>query len=333
MKHMLSLRICLVGLSLLATALVGRAESVTLRSGRVLAGNVRLEGADTVIVEATFPEVQKYTLKRDELTPGSLYDVLERRGDPKDAAQRRALGELAEQAGLKGMAVADYRAVKQLDPSSAREMDGRVARLLEEIAADVLEDARDLLEEDNPDAALMYLHTILEIYPDTKAAKEAKALMLDVHKTVGTAASVATKTVDEKEAPKLLEEVETHIESGDKKLQGARGHESASVSDQRAVERAIKHYEKGWSGAQKLPVSVAAADLKQRIEAARAKARSRLAEAYLTAGSIHLQRRSIPSAERFCNKACLLDPENKPNHDLHRLILQAKAYSGGILGF
>ena len=54
----------------------------------------------------------------------------------------------------------------------------------------------------------------------------------------------------------------------------------------------------------------------------------RLARAYLTAGSIHLQRYSIPRAEEYCNKACELQPEDKANHALHRLIIEAKIYGG-----
>jgi len=43
----------------------------------------------------------------------------------------------------------------------------------------------------------------------------------------------------------------------------------------------------------------------------------------------HLQRRSIPTAERYCNIACLLDPEGKSNHELHRLIIQVKTLGSG----
>lgn len=319
-------RIVFVGLALFAGAAIASAETIQLRNGSMLAGAVRLEGTDSVIVDATFPKVATFTLKREELAPESLYGVLERRTDPKDAAKRRDLAELADRSGLKGAAIAEYRAVRQLDPSSAKDLDPRIARLIEGIAADILQDARDLLEDDNGQAALMYLHTILEDYPDTKAAKEAKSLMQQTHKTVAEAAVVAVKTVAEKDAPGLLDKIAQHLADGDGKFQAARGHESSSVSDQRSAERAIAHYEKAWEAAKQLPVSVTVPDLKTRIETARDKSKSRLVDAYLTAGTIHLQRRSISSAERYCNKACLLDPENKPNHELHGLILRAKAF-------
>ena len=44
--------------------------------------------------------------------------------------------------------------------------------------------------------------------------------------------------------------------------------------------------------------------------------------------TVHFQRRSLPEAERYCNLACELDPEYKPSHLLHRLVLEARAVSG-----
>lgn len=318
----------LTSLALLSIALTAGAETVQLRDGRVLAGEVRLQGADTVIIDANYPKIGSFTLRRDELAPESLYQVLERRTDPKDAAKRRELGELAETLGLKGLALAEYRAVGRLDPSAAKDLDPRIARLVEGIADDILQDARDLLEDGNPESALMYLHSILEDYPDSKAAKAAKKLMLETHTTVGASATVATKTVSERDAPELVKKVTAHLAAGDKSFEAVRGHEGSTVAAQRAAERALVHYEKAWDGAKQLPVSVAAPELKAGIESLRTQAKAKLVEAYLTAGSIHLGRYSIPTAERYCNKACQLDPENKPNHELHGLILRAKTLGG-----
>ena len=65
-----------------------------------------------------------------------------------------------------------------------------------------------------------------------------------------------------------------------------------------------------------------------RVLKLRSSAKTKLVDAYLTAGTILLERRAIAGAEKYCNNACALDPENKDSHQLHGLILQAK-----ILGY
>lgn len=318
--------------ALLAAPAVLPAEVLELRSGGTLVGDVRLEGPDKIVVDARFPEARTVTLSRDELTPASLYSILERRADPKDAAKHRELGELAARLDLKGVAVADYRAVKQLDPSSAKEMDERIARLCEGIASDLLDDATRELEDGNSRAAMMYLHTILERYPDTRAAKGARELMPKAHEMAGPGTEVAPRTASATAAPKEIDTVAAHLQKGDKAFQPLRGHEGSSVASQHAAEQAISHYERAWEAAKRLPVAAGSPELESRIDVIRARAKQSLVDAYLTAGSIHLQRRSIPSAERYCNKACQLDPENKRNHELHRQIVDAKSVSSGTGG-
>ena len=315
-------------LLLLAIPSTSRGEVVRLVSGETLVGDVRLEGPDKIVLEARFPEERVVTLARDELTPESLFSVLERRTDPKDAAKRKELGELAARLDLKGVAVAEYIAVRRLDPAQSKEMDERITRLREAIAIEVLEDAKDLLEEGNARAAILYLHTVLERYPDSQAAQQARELMPRAHETAGSATDVAPNA-STKPDPKAIDAVQSHVEKGDAAFAPLRGHVGSSVAGQRAAERAIAHYEKAWEAAKKLPVAAAEPELQGRIDTLRERAKQSLVDAYLTAGSIHLQRRSIPSAERWCNKACLVDPDNKRNHELHGQIVDAKSIDSG----
>ncbi len=66
----------------------------------------------------------------------------------------------------------------------------------------------------------------------------------------------------------------------------------------------------------------------ERLVAAQSDLRKRLTAAYLALGTIYLERRALPDADEWCNKACDLDPENKRSHALHTLILQAKIVNG-----
>jgi len=320
--------LAVIGSGLMFVGGAARAETVELQSGGTIAGQVSLGEGDLVIVEARFPRSERLQIRRSDLTPGSLYRVLERRSDPEDPEARKELGSLAEAAGLKGAAIAEFRAVIELDPDSKKEMDERIGALIESLAADILVDARDLLAEGRANAAAMYLHTLMETYPGTKAAKEAARLVPEATKAAGASVDVESRTVDATVAAKTIETVESHLQKGDMATKEVPGHGS-SVADGRSAERAVKHYEAAWESARTLPVATGNRDLDARIAKARTRTKTALVQAYLTAGTVYLQRRALPDAERWCNKACELEPENKQNHTLHKLILQAKALSIG----
>ncbi len=312
----------------IATAPEAMAETVNLRSGATLSGDVKLEGAEGVVVKARFPEEKTYNLKRADLAPESLYEVLERRVEAADAKAHAELGGLAERLGFHGAAIAEYRAVKALDPSSAKDMDAAVGRVRESLAASIVEDAQDELDGGRPLAAIRYLHTVIEKYPDTKAAGDAKALMEKAHEAAGRAAGVAEVTVPAAQAQEVLDTAGMLLEKADEVFTPLRGHGGSTVKDQRIGERALRSYEAAWAQVRRLPVALegkTGAD----VQAVRDRARRSLVDAYLTLGTIFLQRRALPSAEEYCNRACELDPESKDSHDLHRLIIEARAFYYG----
>lgn len=325
-------RATLVLAGLLATAALAAAawaETVTLRSGETLTGEVKLVGDGTIVVAQRFPEERQVTFSRDDLAPESLFEVLDRRTPAGDAAARRKLGDLAAELGLYGRAVAEYRAVKELSPATAKELDAKIAMLLEAIASDVLDDAKDLLESGRARTALMYLHTLRERYAGTPAAREAEGLMARAHKEAAAAADVAPQTVPADDVPKVLARAEANLARGQEAAKDLAGHGGATVKDQRAAEAAIVHLERAWEGARSLPVTSPDADTQRRIAEIRKAAKSELVQAHLHAGTILLGRRSIRSAEEHCNRACELDPDNAENHALHRLIVAAKALGRG----
>ena len=190
------------------------AETVHLKAGDTLVGDVALEGADGVVVEVRYPAVQIVRLRREDLTPDSLLAVIARRTDPKDAAQRRALGEAAEPLGFLEVAVHEYEAVEALDPSASKDMDARLAALFGRIAAALLEDARTLLDEGRPAAALLPLHTLVERYRRTPAAKEAEGMMAAAHRAAGASAEVAQRTVEPRDAERVVGAVEAALARG-----------------------------------------------------------------------------------------------------------------------
>ena len=302
-----------------------RGDSIELRSGETVVGSARLEGKDDVVIDAVYPALEVVKLKRGDLAPASLHAILERAADPADATKRREMGEFAEEKGLLEWAVIDFTIVKRLDPASAKDMDARIAHLNEMLAGMMLLDAQELLVDGKPNAALMFLHALRERFPGTDAAKASDEVAKSAHKAAGASAEVAVQTVPATEAPRVAERAEAHVAKGDAARADLGGHVGSSVAQQRAAERAVGHYESAWALVKTLPVvSSGNESFDQRVIKLRESTKAKLVDAYLTAGTILLERRAIVGAEKYCNFACELDPENKNTHRLHALILQAK---------
>lgn len=321
--------ILLIGAALLSTESAASADTVQLKAGAILVGDVTLMEGGNAQIATRYPREATLKVTREDLMLRSLYDPLDRCADPGDSEAQPRAGELAELSGLFRTAIADYLAVADLRPDLAKEMTVRVHRVWEAVVGGILGEARRLLEDGNPRSALAYLHTLQDVYPGTEAAKRgAKEQMTAAHDHAGGATDVAEKTVPAEWAPKSIEGVQKNVENGHREMRKLEGHEGDSSRDRRAAEKAIKYFESAWEDVKTLPVTATDPDLQAQIRGLRKRVKERLAEAYLTAGSIHLQRYSIPRAEEFCNRACELEPEEKANHALHRLIIEAKINGG-----
>lgn len=158
----------------LASSHSASADTLRLRDGRTIVGDVGIEG-EVLVVTARFPALETLRLTRSELTPDSLIDVLDRRTDPLDVAKRRELGDLAARLGLPANAIAEYRRIRAMDPALAAEMDKRIAAAEEAFAQDLLEDARATATSGMANASVFRFHAIAEQYPATKAAQYALA--------------------------------------------------------------------------------------------------------------------------------------------------------------
>lgn len=117
-------------------------ETVELRSSGTLVGSVRLEGADGVVIEATFLSTEVRNLERGDFAPESMHAILDHAADPADVAKRREMGGFAEANGLLALAIADFAAARTLDPKTAKELDARIAAVEEQIAGEMLFDAQ-----------------------------------------------------------------------------------------------------------------------------------------------------------------------------------------------
>ena len=180
-----------------------RADTIRLKSGAILVGDVAVSDNGDLVVTTRFPEEATLTLKRDELTH-ALPSTMSSTGGPAPKTRMPGwrLGELAESAGLFGMAVSDYLAVAQLRPDLRKDMERRVERVREAIAAEILSDARELLEQGQTQTEPSCISTRFKSDTERReAAKEAKKLMATGHEHAGESAEVGKKTVSGGEGP------------------------------------------------------------------------------------------------------------------------------------
>ncbi len=323
----LPISLCMA-LCLATTGIV--AQTVQLRSGAVLVGDVDItDGGTKILVHVRYPKVEDRLVNRDEVTPRSLYAIFERRADRKSAESVWTIAMLAKEARMYGNAISDLRAFKKLAPKKAHAADTAIKEVRELLAESLLQGARQSLATENPRAALVYIHTIKEQYPETKAARETSKLMSVAHARAGKRVDIAIKTVSEKAAPKVLAKIAKYRGKGDHALEHTNNRNRALIRGSKrrlALDRAIAQYRKAWEAAKTLPVAVESPELQAQIRLTKKVARKLLVGALIEAATLQLSRTSVTKAESYCNEACALDPDNPRLRDVHKTILEAKAY-------
>ena len=297
------------------------AQTLELRSGEVMIGRVTEIGEKSLKIEVSYPVPGARTVERADVEPRSIYAVLSARIDQDDAHARLALAGTCRELGLFAHAIAEAREAARLDPSLRASANDMIAELHAAMAAEVLRQAEAAFAEDRLGSARLAAQTVVRDHRNTAAAKGAADLL----RRLGARASPALRHA-------TADQITAAVESARKGLDRADGsaHATAhgSMRDQRALEREIARLEKAWRAIGDLAPPEEAVTLADRLSSTQAEVRKRLVGAYLTMGSFHLQRRALPDADEWCNKACELDPENHHLHRLHELIVQAKVFSG-----
>lgn len=318
-------------LLLAATAHPLLAQTLELRTGEIVIGRVLEVDDDTIRVEVTFPTVSDRSIRRADIEPRSIYAMLSARIDQADAEAHFALAVTCRKLDLFALAIAEAREAGRLDTSYSSKVDKMISELRGDLAAEVLRNAEHDFTDDRTGSARVAARVVLRDYDDTSSARGAKRLMEKIADRVGPAPREAT-----------AEEIETLVADVRRDLERTEEATSTpahgSMRDQRALERAIARLEKAWEKVGNLVGprgdatpsngTTSARTPADRLSSAQADLRRRLTTAYLSLGSIYLQRRALSDADEWCNKACELDPENHQLHYLHELILQAKIVGG-----
>lgn len=311
----LRLLVALIGAgSCLADAV--SAQALELRSGDVVFGRVVGVSDADVRVAATWPKTGELSLARTDLMPASLYAVLAARIDAANAADHVALAETSLRIGLPLHAIAEYREAARLDPGLVETVTTKVRAIREQVAAELLAQAREALDEDRWPEAKLTGQVIAERYGDTAAAAPSREIVARAQQTgramtqakANTPASAALQTALRHEAQADAIDLPRSI--------------GLTVKERKRREQAVKHLEAAWK-------TVGGSDaVDGPLAQARTRIRDKLGAQYLALATSLVQVRATGPAERWNAKACALDPEGGGCQHVQDLIIQARLSSG-----
>lgn len=304
------------------------AQTLDLKSGEVVIGRVSAIDGEVVKIDVGYPNVEQRSIQRSEITPLSLYYVLAAGVDPSNAAAHMTLAETCSDLGLWAHVIAEAREAARLDRSMKSAAERHVGVARSEIAQGLLAEAREALDEGREAAARLALTAVVTDYSETLAGVDAKKLLGVLNEK--EKAAQPKRLISKAQAAEALDRAEAHLKAAATVAAPTANHGGSKA--QRRLESIVAHLEKGWGTIKDVdlaePIDV---ELAHQLANRRTEMRRRLVESYLELGTAFIQRRAIPDAEKYCELACGLDPENRANHALHRLILNAKISRGGTV--
>ena len=298
------------------------AQTLELKSGDVLIGRVVEVGDASVRIAVGYPDGKTLELARADLTPVSQYTVLAGHADASDPKAHLRLAEAALDLGLPAHAIAEYREAARLDGKLRTLAEQKAKEIRVRIAGELLTEAKDALAEARDASARLAAQSILDRYADTPQAADAREVVAQLDARAGK----PSKQVSAKELEAALQQAARHVRLAEQTGPQSAAH--GTTKAQRRLQTRVQHLEHAWPLVADLVASADATQLADRLSSLREDLRKQLIEAYLELGTVYVQRRAFPDAERYCEKACDLDPQGKGNHELHRLILQGKITSG-----
>ncbi len=239
---------------LLAFASVGLAESIELKTGTVLQGELAevTEAGVTLLIDGA-----QMTIKMADIAPYQVHRLRTRMVKEKDAAGRFALAEYCKSNQLFSQARSEYEKALAVDPALAEKVTPALEALSTAEADAYLARGREAISAEKLEDALRQFQLLLSRFPDLPQAREAKAMMTET-----TAALKAKNEEKERQLRAIAEqkagrggkdeealaarfqEALKQIEEGKKANADGLDHEGATKTSkaQRAYEKAVTHF-------------------------------------------------------------------------------------------
>lgn len=303
------------------------AESVRLKTGEILIGKVKAASFQEVRMHTIFPKDGELTLPASKLDPASHYVVLAVRLDLKDAQLRFRLAEFCIQRGLFAYAIAESERAAKLDPKLALRSKALRKKATDSIAEHLLEEAKTHIAIEQDGRARLFLTSILERYPTSRSAAEARRLLRTLKRT--RKPKQAEPLIVRKRAKdalrKKLARAKKLLDKADKRTGALKRHFTSSRGDERLLRWAVSRYGKAHRLLREATRrSTDDNTLNRELKALAVLVRTRLTRSFLELGELYLSRGAIRLAERNCSQACLLAPSDRSLHTLHKRILDAR---------
>lgn len=316
----------LVAIGILLGTTTASSETIRLRTGEVMIGDIQSADFEKLVVHAVFPVDRKITLTEQQVAPETMYAALSKRLPEKDGSARLRLAEYCLASGMHAHAIVEARRAAKLDDAKATRASEIEKAAWESIAEGLLEEGKTYIAVEEPGLARLYLQSVIDRYPNAAAAKEAKRLLAKLPATDSGIAKAAV--TDSKQKDKIrgqLTKARDYLEKADKRTSNLQRHFQPDKKDEHLLRRAEPYYRKAYSLLRKAAAEPTDDNvLDSEIRKLAATARSRLAKVHLELGTIYLARGAIKLAEKHCGMACQTEPENRDSHGLHQKIVDAR---------
>jgi hypothetical protein len=309
--------------ALLITISVVSAETVELRTGEVLIGQVLDVEGDALKMEVVYPDVGAIReLQTSDLTPDSLYVVLALRTAPDDAKARLALARRCEEIGLPAHAIAEYRRAGRLDPGLEEDCAKQVKAIIDEVARRLLQEARENLAAEELSAVELALQLVVGRFPDSEVAGESRALLKQVQaKRQGGGGPARKLRPDILQA--ALNDAKLNVDRAQKEIEEAAAKVEQftnSVLTRRQLQSIVHHLERAYKLVERVEPPSSHPVLAQDLVTTRDHIGADLLEFQLLLCSAWIHARAIPSAKRSLERAFELAPDDPRCAKLHDLI-------------
>lgn len=321
-------------------------EIVALKDGRILEGDIlevteekvslRIQGADMAIPLSS-------------VSPEHVYRLRSKRLDPKDARGHFALGEFCLANSLVTQGIRLLEKAVELEPARKEAADRAIAAAVAKDATELLEAGRALLQDSKYDEALRRLQVLLEKYPQSAQAGEAKKVMTDATEGIKKRneerekqlAALEKKKADDKAAKgedaikarfdlagRLVEEAKKlHVEGLD--------HEGNT-----RVTRAHQTWERGVARLLEARAALVDVQAQTKVDELKSAGKDKVSEVdrwlviiYSSLGHLWAMELNFRDSIKWLNKALAIDPQDKIASELKLKVaeqqIQRRSFIGG----
>lgn len=311
-----------LSLLLLATARPAPAETIELKTGTTMQGEIVETTADAIVLEV---DGARLTIKMSDIAPYQQYRLRVKQLADGDAPGHFALGEFCRASGLYSQARTEYDKALAIDAALGDKIRPALEALATAEADAWLGRGKAAIQEGRLEDALKHLQVLTSRFPDTAQAADAKTLMAEATQSLrqrneekerqlkALADQRAGKGRGEEELTARFQTALRLVEEG--KLANAEGldHEGATKTSraQKAFEKAVAAFREAREIVAEILKTSKDVDL---LAAAKEKAPELdrwLVIGYENLGHLWAVEFNFREALKWLNKALAIDPNDK----------------------